>query len=68
MDDHLYYMVKGYAECELIPRFQKEYKEYGRIYLCPSWHEMSDFVEALNDIGTWAGFNPVKINDFLPFE
>ncbi len=66
MDDHLYDMVKSYAECELIPRFQEEYRRHKKMSDCPSYKEMRDFVIAINHIALYAGYNPVRVSDFTP--
>ena len=55
MDDHLYDIVMDYAECDIIPRFQAEYKEYRKMRLCPSYAEMQDLCTALNAIAKNAG-------------
>lgn len=39
MDDHMFDFVESYGNCELVPRFQEEYKKYGTIRNCPSYEE-----------------------------
>lgn len=68
MDDHMYYWVRDYAECELIPRFEDECRHHNKVTECPSYEEMRDFCEVLNRIGKWAGFNPVKVTDYVPID
>lgn len=55
MDDHMYDEMESYAECDLIPRFRDEYKEYGKVSLCPSYQEMKDLCIALNAVAPYAG-------------
>ena len=68
MDDHLYYSVKEYAECELIPRFEEEYRQHKKVSKCPSYEEMKDLCNVLTTIGKWAGFGKVKVTDYIPVE
>ena len=65
MDDHLYSLVMDYAECDLIPRFQTEYKELGKMNLCPSYEEMKDLCTAVNAIAKWSGHSKVTPSDFV---
>ena len=65
MDDHLYAMVMEYAECDLIPRFQAEYREHGKMNLCPSYEEMQDLCTAVNAIAKWSGHSKVTPSDFV---
>lgn len=53
MDDHMLEWVEDYGKCELVPRFQKEYKECGKITACPSYEEMKDFCKVLTLIQKW---------------
>ena len=50
MDDHVYTQVLEYAECDLIPRFNEEYRKCGNIKACESYEEISDLCKILNTI------------------
>lgn len=65
MDNHLYAMLIEYAECELIPRFQAEYKEHGKLKLCPSYEEVKALCTALNAIAKFAGYRKVTPSSFV---
>lgn len=65
MDDHMYNQMIAYAECDLIPRFQAEYAEKGKMKNCDSYEEMKDLCIALNAVGRWAGFEKVTPKSFL---
>lgn len=65
MDNHLYAMVLEYATCNLIPRFQSEYKEHGKLNLCPSYAEVKDLCTALNAIANWSGHRKVTPSSFV---
>lgn len=65
MDDHMYDNVMNYAECDLIPRFQKEYKEKGTIKNCDSYKEIKALCIALNAIAPYAGYEKVTPSSFL---
>lgn len=67
MDDHLYEAMYSYAELELIPRFQTEYKELGKMKLCPSYQEMKDLCSALNAVAKWSGNSKVTPSIFVDF-
>lgn len=64
MDDHVYMRVLEYAELDLIPRFQAEYKDCGRVTACESYEEIKDLCTALNAIAPWAGFDRVTPSNF----
>lgn len=53
MDDHMFEWVYDYGMCELVPRFQKEYKEFGTVTSCPSYDEIKDFCKVLTLINKW---------------
>lgn len=65
MDDHMYDILMDYAECDIIPRFQAEYKEYRKMRLCPSYAEMQDLCTALNAIAKYAGYRKVTPSEFV---
>lgn len=65
MDDHLYDAIMSYAELELIPRFQTEYKELGKMKLCPSYEEVKDLCTALNAVAKWSGNRKVTPSIFV---
>lgn len=65
MDDHMYDILMDYAECDIIPRFQAEYKEYRKMSLCPSYAEMQDLCTALNAIAKYAGYSKVTPSSFV---
>lgn len=65
MDDHVYMSVLEYAECDLIPRFQSEYKECGKVAKCDSYEEIRDLCTALNAIAPWAGMERVTPSSFI---
>lgn len=65
MDDHMYMQMMDYAKCELIPRFQEEYKKTGKLSACPSYEEIQDLCTALNAVGKWAGFERVSPSSFV---
>ncbi len=65
MDDHMYDNMRAYAECELIPRFQKEYGQYGKMSACPSYQEMKDLCTALNAVAPYAGYDKVTPAHFI---
>ena len=48
MDDHMFDRVWDYGLCELVPRFQSEYKECGSVMSCPSYEEIKDYCKVLN--------------------
>lgn len=53
MDDHMFDRVWEYGLCELIPRFQKEYKECNSMTACPSYKEIKDYCKVLNLLQKW---------------
>lgn len=53
MDDHMLDKVWDYGLCELVPRFQREYKEHGTMIKCPSYEEIKDFCKVLTLIQKW---------------
>lgn len=53
MDDHLFDMVWDYGQCELIPRFNADYKKYGTAAACPSYPEIKDYCKVLNVLIKW---------------
>ena len=55
MDDHVYTQVLEYAECDLIPRFNEEYRKCGNIKACESYEEISDLCKILNTIAKYTG-------------
>ena len=65
MDDHFYDIMMDYAECDIIPRFQSEYKEYRKMRLCPSYAEMQALCTALNAIAKYAGYSKVTPSSFV---
>ena len=65
MDDHFYDIMMDYAECDIIPRFQSEYKEYKKMRLCPSYAEMQDLCTALNAVAKYAGYSKVTPSSFV---
>lgn len=65
MDDHMYDQMMNYAECELIPRFQKEYAEKGIMKNCDSYKEIQDLCIALNAVAPWAGYSKVTPSTFI---
>ena len=65
MDDHFYDIMMDYAQCDIIPRFQSEYKEYKKMRLCPSYAEMQDLCTALNAVAKWAGYSKVTTYNFI---
>ncbi len=65
MDDHMYDNMRAYAECELIPRFQEDYKTYGNILDCPSYPEIRDLCKALNIVAPYAGYSKITPADFI---
>lgn len=65
MDDHMYDILMDYAECDIIPRFKKEYQEYRKMRLCPSYAEMQDLCTALNAIAKYAGYSKVTPSSFV---
>lgn len=65
MDDHMYDSIRDYAECELIPRFQEEYRQYGKMSACPSYQEMQDLCTALNAVAPYAGYDKVTPSHFI---
>lgn len=65
MDDHMYENILSYAECELIPRFQKEYTENQNITKCTSYQEIKDLCSILNIVAKWAGYSHLKVSDFI---
>lgn len=65
MDNHLYAMLMEYAECGLIPKFQAEYREYGKMNLCPSYEEVKALCTALNAIAKFAGYRKVTPFSFV---
>lgn len=65
MDDHMWEMIMDYAECELIPRFQEEYRAVRRIESCPSNKEIEDLCKLLNVVSTWSGHARVTPGSFL---
>lgn len=65
MDDHMYDILLDYAECDIIPRFKKEYQEHRKMNLCPSYQEMKDLCTALNAIAKYAGYSKVTPSSFV---
>lgn len=65
MDDHMYDQMMSYAECDLIPRFQKEYAEKGVMNKCPSYKEIQDLCTALNAVAPYAGYPKVNPSSFI---
>lgn len=65
MDDHVYMRVLEYAECELIPRFQEEYRQCHKVTKCASYEEMKDLCTALNAIAPWAGMEKRTPSSFV---
>ena len=65
MDDHMYEEMMSYAECELVPRFKKEYQEHGTMEACPSCQEMKDLCTALNAVASYAGYSKVTPKRFV---
>ena len=65
MDDHMYDLVMEYAECDIIPRFKKEYQEHRKMNLCPSYQEMKDLCTALNAMAKYAGYRKVTPSSFV---
>ena len=65
MDDHMYDAMLDYAECELIPRFRKEYQEHGTMAACPNYQEMKDLCTALNAVAPYAGYPRVTPGSLL---
>lgn len=61
----MYDLLMDYAECDIIPRFKSEYKEYRKMRLCPSYAEMQDLCTALNAIAKWAGYRKVTPSEFV---
>ena len=43
MDDRILAKVWDYGMCELVPRFQREYNEYGTMSKCQSYEEIKDY-------------------------
>lgn len=72
MDDHMFDFVESYGNCELVPRFQEEYKKYGTIRNCPSYEEVKDFCKVLNLILKWDSTRkdktPYTPSDFLEWK
>lgn len=65
MDDHMYEYILNYAECELIPRFQKECSECGVIKKCKSYEEIKALCVVLNAIAPYAGVYRKQPASFL---
>lgn len=65
MDDHMYDYMLEYAECDLIPRFQNEYKKCGKLSACDSYKEMQDLCIALNAVAPYAGYGRVTPSSFI---
>lgn len=66
MDDHLYGQVLAYAEAWLIPKFQQEYKETGKMKECAHYEEMKDLCKVLNIIVKYTyGISVKTPKDFL---
>lgn len=53
MDDHMFDRVWDYGLCELVPRFQSEYKEFGSVMSCPSYEEIKDYCKVLTILQKW---------------
>jgi hypothetical protein len=68
MDDHVYAFVLEYAECDLVPRFQEEYRRCHEVTECGSYEEMLDLCTALNAIGKWAGMEKKTPKSFIEAE
>lgn len=71
MDNHLWYSVWDYAECELIPRFNAELQSQVDVRGCyvieeaPSYREIKDLCKALNAIAPYAGMNMTTPSDLV---
>lgn len=65
MDDHMYDQMLEYAERELIPRFQNEYRECKQISKCPSYKEIQDLCKALNAVAPYAGYERKTPKSFV---
>ncbi len=66
MDDHVYTQVLEYAECDLIPRFNEEYRMCGNIKACASYEEISDLCKILNTIAKYtSGIAKVTPKGFI---
>lgn len=69
MDDHMYDQMLNYAECELIPRFQKEYENAQflgkKMTECDSYEEMKALCVALNAVAPYAGYEKVSPRSFV---
>lgn len=65
MDDHMYDQMISYAECELIPRFRREYAEKGVVKNCDCYKEMQNLCVALNAVGPYAGYKKVTPTSFI---
>lgn len=65
MDDHLYNKVMAYAECDLIPRFKREYRKVGIMGRCSSYEEIKALCVALNAIAPYAGYSKVTPRNFI---
>lgn len=65
MDDHLYDFILHYAKSDLIPTFQKEYKEKGVMKECPSYKEVQDLCRCLNIVNKYVAYGKVMPSDFI---
>lgn len=65
MDDHMYDQIISYAECDLLPRFRKEYNKIGVMKNCDSYKEIKALCIALNAIAPWAGYKKVNPSTFI---
>lgn len=65
MDDHVYTIIRDYAEADLLPTFRAEYETSGRLEDCESYEEVKALCRALNIIAPYAGYERVTPKDFV---